>query len=385
MMNRLYRLLTAALLLAAVVGYLEAAGLGPHSSLLFLLAALLLANDALCATYYRSGTPWPVVADHGSEQPRPLRVSALDYVKAAISWLDAFKRTYVVQPGLYYTGDHYDREAPLLVTSNYRLTVFLVVRRVRKFNARLLVLDTDGINVWCAAGKGAFGNEALLAQLERYDRALLTDDKWLRLVLPKFGLAGIDLRALRHERIRPIIGPLYAKELPAYLAERPLRDCDEDRVHFGLQMRGFSWVPGLKQMLGYSLLLLIIFMTAHWLWGSSVPVGVLVIAAFVATAYPLLFPWIPGDRFAVKGAWLGAATAAVLVAAALAGAVPATSLAASIPFSLATGMFFGLAYTGNSAVSNYSSVRKETAQFLVPEVALYAVSLLVFVVMELGS
>ncbi len=383
MIDRLYRMLTAALLFAGVAGLFEAAGLAPHARLLLCLGALLLANDALCATYYRSGTPWPEASLGEFAEPRPLRIGWLDYVKAAISWLDAFKRTYVVEPGLYYTGDRYDRDAPLLVTSNYRLTVFLVVRRVRAFNARLLVLDTDGINVWCAAGKGAFGNAALLAQLNRYDRASLGEGEWLRLVLPKFGLAGIDLRALRKERIRPIIGPLYAKQLPAYLAESPLRDREQDRVDFGLQMRAFSWVPGLKQMLGYSVLLLIFFMAAHRLWGISVPVGVLAIAAFVATAYPLLFPWIPGKRFVVKGAWLGATTAAGLVVAALIGFLPAAAVAAAVPFSLATGMFFGLAYTGNSAVSNYSSVRKETAQFLVPEVALYAVSLLVFVVMEL--
>ncbi len=382
MMAILYRLLTAALLAACAAGlWFDVSSLAPYGLTLLALGGLLLANDALSATYYQSGTPWP----QGSSEPQPLRIGWLDYIKAAISWIDAFKRTYVVEPGLYYTGDRYDSGAPLLVTSNYRLTVFLVTRRVRTFNARLLVVDTDGINVWCAAGKGQFGNQAILAQIQRYPRSLLTQEKWLRLILPKFGLAGVDLRAMREERMRPIIGPLYARDLPAYLAAPPLRDCDDDCVVFGLRMRTFSWLPGLKQMVGYSLLLVIFFMLAQWLWGSSVPLGLLAISVFVATAYPLLFPWIPGDRFAVKGLWLGAIAAAGLGLGAAAGLVAAADLVASIPFTLATGLFFGLAYTGNSAVSNYTRVRKETAQFLVPDAALFAVSLLAFVVMELKA
>jgi len=374
-----YRLLTAVLLGAGAAGlWLDASGLAPYALVLLGLGGLFLANDALCATYYRSGTPWPAA----SSEPQPLRIGWLDYVKATLSWLDAFKRTYVVEPGLYYTGERYDRDAPLLVTSNYRLTVFLVVRRVRAFNARLLVVDTDGINVWCAAGKGMFGNRAILDQLARYERAALTDDKWLRLVLPKFGLAGIDLRALRGEQIRPIIGPLYAKDLPAYLAQQPLRDRDEDRVVFGLRMRAFSWLPGLKQMIGYSLLLVLAFMAAHWLWGSSVPVGLIAVTTVIATAYPLLYPLIPGERFAVKWLWLGAVIAASLALGARAGLLATTALPASIPFALAVGLFFGLAYTGNSAVSNYTKVRKETAQFLVPDLALFVASLLAFIVME---
>ncbi|MFQ5351885.1 MAG: hypothetical protein ACE5D3_02290 [Candidatus Binatia bacterium] len=359
-------------------GYLGLSSLAPHATLLLGLGVLLIANDLLCATYYESGTPWPQTSAH----PQPLRIGWLDYLKAAISWIDAFKRTYVVEPGLYYTGDSYDPAAPLLVTCNYRLTVFLLLRRLRAHPVRLLVVDTDGINVWCAAGKGVFGNQSILAQLDRYDRALLTEEKWLTLLLPKFAMAGVDLRGLRRERVRPIIGPLYAKDLPAYLDNPPFRDRSDERVVFGLQMRGFSWLPGFKQMFGWSLLLVMVFMAAHWLWGSSVPVGLFAISLFIATAYPFLFPYLPGDGFAPKGLFLGAATVAGLVLAATLGLFPATSLPASVLFALATALLFGLSYTGNSAVSNYTKVRKETARFFLPDLALYAASLAAFVMKE---
>lgn len=376
-----YRLLTAALFAAAVGGaYFGVSSLTPHISLLLGLATLLLANDLLCATYYKAGTAWPQT----STRPQQLRIVWLDYVKAAISWIDAFKRTYVVEPGLYYTGARYDVTAPLLVTCNYRLTIFLLLRRLGARPVRLLVVDTDGINVWCAAGKGVFANRAILAQLDRYDRSVLTREKWLKLVLPKFAMAGVDLRGLRRERIRPIIGPLYAKDLPGYLDNPPLRDRNDERVVFGWQMRGFSWLPGFKQMFGWSLMLVIAFLPAHWLWGSPVPVGLLAISLFIATAYPFLFPYLPGDGFAPKGLFLGTVTAAGLVGAATLGLVPAATLPASVLFAVATALLFGLSYTGNSAVSNYTKVRKETARFFVPDLALYAASLVAFVVMEIA-
>ena len=138
---------------------------------LMVVGAVMLGALLLRRTYYPSGTPWP---EH-DDQPRALRFSWVDHLKLVIGWFDAFRRNYAVAPGLYYTGETYDRDAPLLVTSNYLMTVLLVARHARAFNARLLVIDTDGINVWCAAGKGRFSNPQILRQLERYDRELLAD------------------------------------------------------------------------------------------------------------------------------------------------------------------------------------------------------------------
>lgn len=352
--------------------------LQPYALPFLTVAILLLAYQALRQTFYRSGTPWP----QSSNEPGPLRIKAVDYAKAMVCWLFAFKRTYVVRPGLYYTGTHYDRDAPLLVTGNYHLSVLLVSRHVRRINARLLVIDTDGINVWCAAGKGAFCNAAILAQLNRYQRQTLTGSTWLTLLLPKFSLAGVDFRALRKEKLRPIIGPLYAKDLPAYLASPPYRDNGQQTVRFDLQMRTFSWLPGLVQFVGYSGWLMLLFVGAEILFGATAPLGLLVVVAFVATAYPLLFPWLPGKRFAVKGLALGLTTSVALIATAAYRGVAPGELVAEIAFTVATGMFFGLSYTGNSAVSNYTKVRRETAQFLVPNVLLYVASLVVFFVAE---
>jgi acetyl-CoA decarbonylase/synthase complex subunit gamma len=345
------------------------------AEVLFVIAgAALLLREVLRLGFHRSGTRWPATSD----QPRRLEVGWLDYVKMLVSWVLAFERTYVIEPGLYQLGPRYDPGAPLLVTANYHMSVVLVARHARQAGARLLVVDTDGINVWCSAGKGAFSNAAILAQLQRYDRELLTDGKWLRLVVPKLALSGVDLRALREHGIRPVIGPLYAKDLPAYLAQPKLEDRDDDRVVFGLQSRLFTWLPGLVQYVGYAAVIVMVLMLLGLVWEVSAPLGLILVVAALGTAYPVLFPWLPGRRFAIKGIVLGTLGSLALGLLVVTKALDPLTLAFAIPFTFAASIFIGLSYTGNSAVSNYTRVRRETAQFLPVNVLLFVASLVVF-------
>ncbi|NIQ37358.1 MAG: hypothetical protein GTN81_02035 [Proteobacteria bacterium] len=347
-----------------------------YGSWFFGVGLVAVLFSVLRLSYYRSGKLWPGAIT----QPRPLQMTWKDYLKAVVCWLDAFKRTYVVEPGLYYTGSRYDKTAPLLVTSNYLLTVFLVVRRTRRHNARLLVIDTDGINAWCSAGEGAFSNRAILKQIDRYDKKLLADEPWVRLILPKVALSGVDLRDLRQHKIKPVIGPIYARDLPGYLSTPPYQDRGEDRILFNMQSRLFSWLPGLVQFLGYAFLLLLLLWSVGRIWNLPVPLGVVGLTALVATAYPVLYPWIPGMRFAVKGLWLAVFISIGLVFMALAQVVTPTGLIVAIIFTFATSIFFALSYTGNSAVSNYSRVRKEIARFLPLDAALYVAAVAAFLI-----
>ncbi len=379
-MTTLFRLLGAVALLAAGVAgrWLGHGAFAPHAVGLITIGLLLLGVTALRATYYKSGTPWP----RSSSEPQPQRLTWLDYLKVPVCWFDAFKRTYAVPPGLYYTGARYDRDAPLLVTANYLLTVVLVVRRIRASGVRLLIVDSDGINVWCGSSEGQLSNAKILDQVDRYDRELLTGDRKLRMILPKLCLAGVELGGLHRAKIHPVIGPIYAKDLPAYLKSPPFEDCDDDEVVFGLRMRLFSWLPGVVQYLGYSLKMVLALFLLELLWGIEVPLALVPLAALLGTAYPILFPWIPGQRFAVKGLWLAALVSLGLCGLAASGQTSAADLPAAVLFTFAAALFVGLSYTGNSAVSNYTAVRREIARFLPLTVLLFAASLAAFVWME---
>ena len=101
----------------------------------------------------------------------PAGVPALS---TTLSWHDTLKRwslrwgvgrgSSIVAPGLYRIGDPSPSSA-VLVTCNYRMTVDLVRRDLAGNNCWLLVLDTFGVNVWCAAGKGTFGTDELVRRI----------------------------------------------------------------------------------------------------------------------------------------------------------------------------------------------------------------------------
>ena len=75
------------------------------------------------------------------------------------------RMNYKVAPGLYSVGKP-DENSPVLVTANYKLTFDSLRKELTALNLWILVLDTKGVNVWCAAGKGTFGTEELMRRVE---------------------------------------------------------------------------------------------------------------------------------------------------------------------------------------------------------------------------
>jgi CO dehydrogenase/acetyl-CoA synthase gamma subunit (corrinoid Fe-S protein) len=68
------------------------------------------------------------------------------------------RHRYRIEPGLYAVGTP-GSDSPVLVTANYKMSFDALRRELGGLDAWILVLETDGINVWCAAGKGTFGTE----------------------------------------------------------------------------------------------------------------------------------------------------------------------------------------------------------------------------------
>jgi acetyl-CoA decarbonylase/synthase complex subunit gamma len=71
---------------------------------------------------------------------------------------------YSIEPGLYALGAP-DRESPVLVSANYKMSFDELRSALPGRDLWILVLDTKGINVWCAAGKGTFGTEELVKRI----------------------------------------------------------------------------------------------------------------------------------------------------------------------------------------------------------------------------
>ncbi len=63
------------------------------------------------------------------------------------------RMSFTLDPGLYALGSP-DAASHVFVTANYKMSFDRLRAALKGISAWILVLDTRGINVWCAAGKG---------------------------------------------------------------------------------------------------------------------------------------------------------------------------------------------------------------------------------------
>jgi len=299
--------------------------------------------------------------------PRKLSFSLIDYFKALYSWIRAFRKTFIVEPGLYFIGESYDIKTPLIVTANYHMTVFNIWRYLKGKNVRILIINTEGINVWCSSGKGKFSAENIVDHLSMYDPEILNDGERVELILPKLTLSGVSLQVLRKNRIKPIIGPIYAWKLPDFLFNKPYKDCLEEKYNFSLRDRFFTLLPSLYQFAYRAIVPLALLIAWNYFTGFKVTWQILPIMFSIIILYIFLFPILPTKNFTVKILPLSLMAVAYLFADFQTLQVFSSDILVFlclVLFTIGFSVFLALDYTGNTGVSNYSLVKRDTIRFL---------------------
>jgi NAD-dependent dihydropyrimidine dehydrogenase PreA subunit len=109
-----------------------------------------------------------------------------------------------------------DRHAPVLLTGNFRLTVDRVKHALKGVDAYLLVANSRGVNVWCAATGGLLTNHAVVSVLKTSGIEDLVDHR--QLVLPQLAATGIEGKVIREKTGWNVVwGPVSATAIPAFL------------------------------------------------------------------------------------------------------------------------------------------------------------------------
>ncbi len=224
---------------------------------------------------------------------------------------------YLVEPGLYAAG-RATSHSPVLVSANYKMSFDRLRSELEGVDAWILVLDTKGINVWCAAGKGTFGTDELAGRIEATGLAEIVSHR--EVVVPQLGAPGVAAHEVcRRSGFQVIYGPVRAENLPAFLKAGMNASPEMRRVRFPLRDR-LAVVPvELAMSAKYVLLVVAAFFLLAGLGtdGYSLPRAVSTGAWSVAVALaalvggtvlgPALLPWLPGRAFALKGLWIGLA------------------------------------------------------------------------------
>jgi len=243
------------------------------------------------------------------------RLRLLDHLGAwRVRW--AIKRmSYRVEPGLCAVGSP-GPDSPVLVSANYKLSFDRLRSRLSGVSAWILVLDTQGVNVWCSAGKGTFGTDELVRRIEQYGLVEWTAHR--AVIVPQLGAPGVAAHEVKKRTgVQVVYGPVRAEDLPAFLKANMTATPEMRQVRFPLSDRlvlapvelvlSVKWALLLAACLfvlaglgrgGYSLVRL-----AHVGGFSAALLLVAYVGSVVFTA--ILLPWLPGRAFSLKGVWIG--------------------------------------------------------------------------------
>jgi hypothetical protein len=236
---------------------------------------------------------------------------------------DTFRMKYNVAPGLYALGNP-DQASPALVTGNYRLSLTILRTSLTDRNAWILVIDTKGINVWCAAGKGTFCTKEIIKQLSACN--LKSKIAHRTLILPQLGASGVSASKLQKESGFAVkFGPVRASHIPAYLDNNCTASPVMRRIRFSFVDRAklvpMEMIPALKKLGLFLLIAVVLFgITRSGIIYKQALAGVLplVIAGLTAILTgsvlpPLLLPFIPGRAFSLKGLVTGLTGAIAII------------------------------------------------------------------------
>jgi len=109
-----------------------------------------------------------------------------------------------------------DENSPVFVTSNYDLTVKRVSRHLKHMDCYLLVAQSNGVNVWCAAAAEAFTEHSIISVLETSRVGKRVNHR--RLILPALSGPGVNTGIIEQETgWHCQFGPVYAKDIPEYI------------------------------------------------------------------------------------------------------------------------------------------------------------------------
>jgi len=296
------------------------------------------------------------------------------------------RMSYCVEPGLYAIGAP-NSVSPVLVTANYKLTFDAVRRELHGLDAWILVLDTKGVNVWCAAGKGTFGTEELVHRLAATELERHVQHRVL--VLPQLGATGVSAHEIKGQTgWRVIWGPVFARDIPAFLAAGMTKSAPMRSVSFGLYDRAVLVPVELVHVLKWLPHMAVSLAVLALPWDSGYRsrffgMGLLLIASVVtgAVAFPLLLPLLPFRAFALKGLTLGvvANLAVGLVAFYGLGTPMSLLVAVGLP-AIALVIWLAMNFTGATTFTSQTGATLELKLALKPLVVASATGLVLAIV-----
>jgi NAD-dependent dihydropyrimidine dehydrogenase PreA subunit len=175
------------------------------------------------------------------------------------------------------------RSSPVLLTCNFRLTVERVRRSLAGIDAYLLVANSRGVNVWCAATGGLLTDHDVVSVLKTSGIESLVDHR--QVILPQLAATGVEAKAVQARTgWRVVWGPVRADAIPAFLE----RGLEASRA---MRSVGFRWPERIEMALAWAFpisALALLPLLAFWR-EAALPVVALVwgLSLLIFASFPL--------------------------------------------------------------------------------------------------
>ncbi len=291
-------------------------------------------------------------------------VTNADRLVHLLARLGVKRNEWRVRPGLYALGTA-GPDSPVFVSANYQLSFDALRQALEGMSAYILVLDTRGINVWCAAGKGSFGTDELVARIEKTGLAEVVAHRTL--IAPQLCATGVAAHEVRRRSgFRVKFGPVRAEDIGEFMASGKAMP-QMRRVRFDLRDRVVLIPVEAKNSIpivaGASAL-------AYIAGDTTGALGIASAAVAGLAGFPMLLPWLPGEDFSAKGFFLGGLVGLGAAVSSFAKdsattlplrALKAASYALALP---AVTAFIGLNFTGCTTYTSPSGVRREMNRYV---------------------
>lgn len=266
-----------------------------------------------------------------------------------------------------------NEKSPVLVTANYKLTFDKLRSNLQDLNLWILVIDTKGINVWCAAGKGTFGTDEIINKIIQTKLANLVSHK--EIILPQLGAPGVSAHIItKRTGFKVIYGPVRAEDISEFLSNGYNATEKMRKVEFNFYDRLVLTPLELIISFRYFIIIPIILFIINFInkgqyqiekvFNITLLETIPYLTAFIigVVLVPLLLPIIPFRSFSLKGVVIGIIWSVVNIY--LTDVLPLDSSGILL---IGNGILLtsiitilSLNFTGSSTYTSFSGVTKET-------------------------
>jgi hypothetical protein len=328
-----------------------------------------------------------------STKPVSSHLNFKDHLSHLSFRLGINRENRTIDVGVYRVGTP-DNNSPVFVSANFQMSFNKLRSALKDVSAWILVIDTKGINVWCAAGKGTFGTQEIIKRVRECNLMNLVNHK--NLIVPQLGAPGTSAHKIeRATGFKVIYGPIRCEDINKFIKNDLKADKQMRRVEFPLLSR-IALIPLELVHAIPSIVMGIIFIyilsTIQIGGGFKVELDKAAFAylfmAFIlsivagAVLNPILLPFIAFRSFVLKGYLLGLLTQLVYI-------VWGTSYS-NVPMLIGSCLLFSTIsaylafnFTGCTTFTSPSGVKREMQLFLKPMIALMAVGLVLIIITSL--